>query len=338
MGINMFDMKQRNAHTVLWSLCARKSATIRDLAQMTGLSFATVGNILTHFVESGEVLPGGQVSDTGGRPSQVYAFNAEYAHVLALSARVRSGKHLIHACVGNLYGEVVWQVEQCFDAIRLASFECMVDACLRAYPTIRMLSFSLPGVERGGVILMNDYKELEGIPFASHFQENYQLPVLIENDVNAAVFGYGKNMDSASVVVGIYFAKSFGPGAGILIDGKILKGSGGYAGEVILLPLGIDWLSIGYENPQEAGPAISRLISVFCAIVNPDHVVLYGDFFTGALKEAIQQAVPAQAARELFPPITYRSDLDADMIAGLIAQAVSAYRSGVYGSSHMNLH
>lgn len=338
MGVNMFDMKQRNAHTVLWSLCARKSATIRDLAQRTGLSFATVGNILTHFVESGEVLPGGQVSDTGGRPSQAYAFNAEYAHVLALSVRVRSGKHLIHACVGNLYGEVVWQVEQCFDAIRLASFECMADACLRAYPTIRMLSFSLPGVERDGVILFNDYKELEGTTFADHFQKKYCLPVRIENDVNAAVFGYGKNVEPASILVGIYFPRYFNPGAGMLIDGKVLKGAGGCAGEVALLPLGIDWLSMDYENAQEVGPAITRLIGVVCGIVNPHRVVLYGDFFTDAVKKAIQEAIPAQAARDLFPPIAYQNDLNADIIAGLIAQAVSAYRSGVYGNNHTNLH
>ena len=58
MGINMFDMKQRNANMVLWDLCTRKASTIKDLAQTTGLSFATVGNILTDFVKSGEVKPG----------------------------------------------------------------------------------------------------------------------------------------------------------------------------------------------------------------------------------------------------------------------------------------
>lgn len=35
-----------------------------------------------------------------------------------------------------------------------------------------------------------------------------------------------------------------------MIDGKILKGASGYAGKVALLPLGIDWLSIDYNNPQ----------------------------------------------------------------------------------------
>jgi len=97
---------------------------------------------------------------------------------------------------------------------------------------------------------------------------------------------------------------------------------------VTLLPLGIDWLSIDYEKPQEAGPAISRLISVFCGIVNPGHVVLYGDFFTDAFQETLEREIPTQAIREIFPSVIYRRDLNSDITAGLIAQAVSAYQSG----------
>ncbi len=332
MGINMLDMKQSNAQTVLKNLCSCKTSTIKDMAQITGLSFATVGNTLNSFVESGEVILGEMHSATGGRPSRAYIFNAEYAHVLALSARVRNGKNIISACVGNLYGEAVWQTEQCFDTIQLSSFEIMIDLSLGVYPTISIVSFSLPGVEWNGVILTNDYTELEGISFRDYFQRKYQLPVIIENDVNAAVLGYGRNKQAVPIIVGIYFPKYFGPGAGILIDGKILKGSCGYAGEVTLLPIGIDWVSINYEKPQEAGPAIFRLISIFCGTINPDHVVLYGDFFTAALKVAIEQEISTQTVKSIFPSIIYQSDLDSDIITGLIAQAVSAYQSGLYGT------
>ena len=331
MGINMLDMKQSNAQTVLWSLYSCKTATIKDLAQLTGLSYATVGNILSALVESKEVLLGKSVSATGGRPSQAYAFNAEYAHVLALSVRVRSGEHIIRSCVGNLYGETIWQTEQCFERIGITCFEQMAESCLRAYPTIRVLAFSLPGVERNGVILVNDYTVLEGLSFTDHFQKKYGLAVLVENDVNAAVLGYGKTIAPISVLAGIYFPKYFNPGAGILIDGKILKGAGGYAGEVSLLPLGLDWLSMHYENAQQTGSAISRLISIVCSIVNPNHVILYGDFFTTAMKETIQQEIPTQAMRNIFPSIDYNGDLDADIISGLFALSVSTYQSGVRG-------
>ena len=329
MSINMFDMKKSNVQTVLWALCSCRTSTIKDLAQTTGLSFATVGNILNNFVESGEAMLGEQVSTTGGRPSQAYTFNAEYAHVLALSAQVRNGENIIHACIGNLYGEIVWQTERCFDSIQLVTFDELIDSSLQAYSTIRILSFSLPGVERDGVILANDYKELEGVSFSDHFQCRYQMPVIVENDVNIAVFGYGRNISSASVIVGIYFPKFYNPGAGIMIDGKILKGACGYAGEFACLPFGIDWLSIDYENPREAGPAITKVISTFSGIVNPSHIVLYGDFFTEDLKETIRQIIHTQDTRGIFPSITYKRNLNSDIMSGLIIQAISVYQSGL---------
>ena len=246
-----------------------------------------------------------------------------------MSVRVRGGRNVICACVGNLYGEIVWKTERCFAHIDLACLEQMVESCLHTYPTIRVLAFSLPGVERDGVIISNDYTELEGLSFIEHFQKKYGRSVVVENDVNAAVLGYGKTIAPTSVLAGIYFPRSFNPGAGILINGKVMKGAGGYAGEVSLLPLDIDWLTVDYENPQQTGSAISRLIGVFCGMVNPERVVLYGDFFTDALKEAVQQDISSQAIRNIFPSLDYTGDLDSDIITGLFALAVSAYQSGL---------
>lgn len=328
MAVNVLDIKQQNVHTVLWTLYSRKTATIRELSQLTGLSFATVGNILSDLVEKGEVVPGELVSATGGRPSQAYSFSAEHAHVLALSARVRDGKNGICACVANLYGEIVRQTEYSCENMELSSFENIIDACLCACPTIRVLAVSLPGVVHNGVALTNDYEQLVGVPFLEHFRSKYQMPVIVENDVNAAVYGYSDRAGQPCVLAGIYFPRYFAPGSGIMIDGKILKGAGGYAGEVALLPLGIDWVSVDYHNPKEIGPAILKLVSTVCAIVNPAHVVLYGDFFTDGLREAIRRAIPAFAEKEIFPSLSFSDALETDILSGLTAQAIAVYRNG----------
>lgn len=328
MGVNALNLKQSNVYTVLWTLASCNTSTTKALARKTDLSFATVGNILNALVETGEVLLGEQVSSAGGRPSQTYTFHAEYAHVLAVSARVQHGAHTIQACVGNLYGEVVWETRQSFDTIRLASLEAVVEACLRQYPTIRVMSFALPGVEHNGRILMNDYKELVGVPFQAHFQEKYDLPVIVENDVNAAVQGHCRDRETPSVTVGIYFPQTFPPGAGIMVNGSILKGARGYAGEVALLELGIDWLAVDYGNPAEIGSAITRLIGMLSGILNPDQVVLYGDFLSLPVQESIRQEIPALAVRDIFPSLTYTSDLNTDIIAGLMKLGVSAYQQG----------
>lgn len=326
MGINALDVKQSNVHTVLWTLCSCKSATIKDLAQRSGLSYATVGNILNDLAQTKEVLVSAPVTPTGGRPVKVYTFNAEYAHVLALTALKRNGKNIIHACVGNLYESTIWQTEQSFHSITLANLEGMVDSCLQLYPTIRVLSFSLPSAERNGMILNRAaFSELVGFPFADHFQSKYRLPVIVENDVNAAVYGYSRRIEPTSVLAGIYFPKSY-PGAGIMVDGKILKGADGYAGEVAQMPLEIDWPSMDYGNPQEIGPAVARMLCIICSVLNPNHLVIYGDFFTDPLQKTIFQIMQTQLMRDVLPFISYQSDLNADISSGLLARATSVYR------------
>ncbi|MGI6149498.1 MAG: ROK family protein [Firmicutes bacterium] len=326
MGVNMLDVKQVNAEVVLWELWALRTASVKELSQRTGLSFATVASILSGFVETGEVVLGGRLSGTGGRPSQAYVFNAEFAHILALSAQVRNGTHLIRSSVGTLYGETIATNEKSFDQIELISFETMVDAALQAHPKIKVAAFALPGVVRAGRVLVNDYPALEGIDFPGHFRERYGLLGVAGNDVNAALAGYAVNSEPAPVVAALYFPRQFNPGAAVMVDGKIVEGALGYAGEVSLLPIDVDWKRIDYYRPQEIGPALARLVAVFCAIVNPSRVVLYGDFFTEETRRAVTQNIPSSGVNRIFPELVYDRDLDRDIIAGLFSQAIAAYK------------
>lgn len=327
MGINMLDLKKSNAQTVLWKLRDLRAATIKELAQLTGLSFATVANILAGFVEEGQVLLGEMQSGTGGRPSQTYLFNAEFSHLLAVSVQVKDGKNVILACVGNLYEEIVWRTEQYLSEIELSSLEAVVELALESYPSISILAFSLPGVEHQGVILTIDYEDLEGVMFSQHFYDKHGLPVLVENDVNAALYGYSKMINSASVNVGIYFPRYFNPGAAILVDGKVLKGAHGFAGEVRHLPIDIDWPTLDYDDPEMVGAAIVKLIKVFGYIVNPDHLILYGDFFTESVRQVIELSLPKHATHDLIPSPVYTNDLESHIMTGLMAQAVEIYKS-----------
>jgi glucokinase len=72
----------------------------------------------------------------------------------------------------------------------------------------------------------------EMFPLEKELKERLRLPVIIENDANAAaygeyIFGAGrgkKNLVNITLGTGI--------GAGIIAEGKIYRGSGGFAGEI----------------------------------------------------------------------------------------------------------
>ena len=79
----------------------------------------------------------------------------------------------------------------------------------------------------------------EHIPLQGIFQEYYNLPVFIENDANAAalgeyVFGAGRGCKNM-----IYLTISTGIGSGIIINGQIMEGTSGTAGE--LGHMTVDW-------------------------------------------------------------------------------------------------
>lgn len=326
MGVTTLDVKQSNVAAVLSALYGLRSARVKDLAAKTGLSQATVGSIVAALVESGKALPGESAPSCGGRPARTYAFNAKFAYVLALSARARGKAQVISGRVADLYGAAVWQAEKSFDSIRTESFEGIVEAALRLYPAIRVLAVSLPGVEKDGVILFNDYKALEGLDFAAHFRDKYDLRTLLENDTNAALLGYGQGLGPDAIAAGLYFPRHFGPGAGLLIEGKVLKGARGYAGELARLPLGIDWPALDYGDPSAVGPAVAALMRVLCCVADPQRFVLYGDFFTAKVRKAIRQALdPA-----FCPALDFHRDLDADIMRGLLAQALGAYQQALW--------
>jgi glucokinase len=72
----------------------------------------------------------------------------------------------------------------------------------------------------------------EAVPFKHLLEQNRACPVFMENDANAAVLGevsYGSARGHRHVV---YITISTGIGGGLYLDGKVFRGSRGFAGEI----------------------------------------------------------------------------------------------------------
>lgn len=319
-------LKQDHVDAVRWALHAAHCASIRTLAGTTGLSFATVASIMAELVQTGEALPGEVLPSGGGRPAQSYRFDAAHAQILTISAQTRGNQNVIFAQVRDLYGETVYQTELVLDTFTPTDFETVIDRCRAACPAIWVLALALPGVVHGGRAVTNDYPALVGVDFKSQLEAKYRLPTLIENDVNAAIVCHAR---PEGIVAGVYFPRRFWPGGAICINGTVLHGAAGYAGEVGLLPLGIDWLKLNYASTSTAS-AVAATLCTFCGLINPDLLVLYGDFFTPAMQQATQVAARRCAAGELLPPLLYRDALREDIFTGLFAKGLQTYRNALH--------
>ena len=101
--------------------------------------------------------------------------------------------------------------------------------------TIKGVGVGIPGLiikEKGYVNKSPNFKELNGVNMKKLLEEKLSLKVLIENDVNAWAWGehaYGvakryKNFMTLTLGTGV--------GGGIVIDGNLIDGQDGTAGEV----------------------------------------------------------------------------------------------------------
>jgi hypothetical protein len=219
----------------------------------------------------------------------------------------------------NLFGVCVRRIEAFIDNIQVSSFCRYIDALLEDFPTVGAIGFGLPGVEENGLIQSNDYGDLVGDAFMEYYRHKYGVPVLFINDVNAAVKGcFARLSPKSTCLVGIYFPRTFPPGAGLVINGEIYTGAHHYAGEIGHLISGFDWTRVNYSDASVVCKAVAELLAMYCRIVAPSQFILYGDFFSEAHMLAIKANAQALLHQSFPVNVSFVSNFGSDVELGMI--------------------
>ena len=139
------------------------------------------------------------------------------------------------------------------------------DSSRTVLPRPQALGLSLPGIldPSGQVLLRSPSSGWSGVPFTSLFSEAFGLPAAAGNDANAcalaeSVMGGAKGMASF-----FWMTVSTGVGGACFVDGRVLRGFRGMAGEVghlVVRPGGSVCTcgNSGCLEAEAAGPAWTR--------------------------------------------------------------------------------
>ena len=118
-------------------------------------------------------------------------------------------------------------------AIDDKTIEASIAEILKIDPLIRAVGIGVPGIVHRGIVSRCDIRALQGVPLVERVQNRFGLATIVENDMNITAYGYyqkhAQELDSLAVVI---LPKGNGPGTGIIVDGKILRGHSGFPGEV----------------------------------------------------------------------------------------------------------
>lgn len=109
--------------------------------------------------------------------------------------------------------------------------------------TVRAITVGVPGTvdpATGRIRLAYNLPDLSGVILGNDLQRDWpEATVLVENDVNLAAVGEQWRGCAVDIPNFVAISVGTGIGAGVIIDGKILRGRTGAAGEIAYLPFGV---------------------------------------------------------------------------------------------------
>jgi len=145
------------------------------------------------------------------------------------------------------------------------SIDTIVDQCGLTMDAVEAIGIGSPGPldTRKGIVW--NAVNLPGwinIPLRDRIRERFQIHTILENDANAAAFGeYWRGAGRGSALM-LAYTLGTGVGGGIIIDGKLIRGSTDGAGElghITILPEG-DLCSCGNRGCLEAYASATSLV------------------------------------------------------------------------------
>ncbi|MBQ9757820.1 MAG: ROK family glucokinase [Clostridia bacterium] len=148
------------------------------------------------------------------------------------------------------------------DMIALAE-KIVADANL-SKSDIKAIGIGCPGAvdNQKGTIVFTENVPFSNFPIFDKFKKHFDAPVYLENDANAAAYGeYVVNGEGKNIFVAVTLGT--GIGGGIIIDGKIFKGSNGVGAEIGHTPLVLGGVrcSCGQKGCWEAYASVTALIN-----------------------------------------------------------------------------
>jgi len=231
----------RDIHQVsVLNLLRRHGATSRArLARELNLTRSTLTSLVNQLSGAGYVVETGRpvVWHATGRPGVAIELNPAGASFIGADI----GYGVLHAVVLNLAADVVAHARAEFAPSRspaavLADLGSLVDDLVRRngidLARTKGLGVAVPGTTVEGRIVLSPGLGWRDVPVAAPLAAATGLPVLVENNANAAALAELYLTDHADVPTLVYVHLGTGIGSGIIVNGEIFGGSFGAAGEI----------------------------------------------------------------------------------------------------------
>lgn len=224
---------------------------------------------------------------------------------------------------------ILYHVFQGRRKLKIEAFTDIIDTVKVHYPKrLDAIAIGFIGsIENGLISLPNT--AFDQMNMKEHLQERYQIPVVVMNNVNAAVLGWYSQQDRYKNIV--FHSQSRGllvGGQGIVLNGHLYEGKGSLAGEVRYFYRNIHSEQIhtydGQYHPiRDPGRLIELLAKIFSmdiGILAPEVICVRCDMTPDM--EEIRQEVLKYIPEKAMPEFVYIQNFEEYVFIGLYIEVI----------------
>lgn len=319
-------LKQANLSLIRRVIKNRGTVTRGEIAAETKISSTTVRALLSEMIQNGEIESIGYDESSGGRKAERYGLNPNRYYGAAFCIT----DNQIHGLLVNICGEIrKTDMLEASDGNYEQAITDYIDELI-VDRELRSIGIGVPGVVEGGSFLRKSRPgdELCRVELGDRLAARYKIPVIMENDLNATAIGFGRcyqsefpdeNPDHMNMAY-LYFEKGC-VSAGFIVNGKVIRGSSNFAGEISLVPMEDgrildEWIAESSGDTRYT-KLVVQIIGWICGILNPEYVALGGPDLQKECIGPIEEGLFALLPRNMCARILYAPDLWHDYHEGM---------------------
>lgn len=233
------DLRRDNRSALLSSLFIEQPRSRQELSGATGLSPASVSNVVRDLIAEGIVVEAGSIESDGGRPSALLRVNPDYGYVIGVDV----GETRVRVELFDLTLTERAKADYPLDPRQhgvgliveaiLTGLEAVLAGSGISPATVLGIGVGVPGIVRNGPdgLVHGQTYGWESVPLGRLLRAGTSLPLHIDNGAKTMAqaelwFGTGRGAQSAVVCL-----IGSGVGASIVANGEAVRGSSSSAGE-----------------------------------------------------------------------------------------------------------
>jgi predicted NBD/HSP70 family sugar kinase len=234
------DLRRENRAAVLWSLYLSQPRSRHELSAATGLSAASVTNVVRELIDEGIVIETGLAESDGGRPRALLGMNPEYGYVIGVDiGETRTRVELFDLTMAKR-AEAEYQLDQAAEHdvdVVVGQIVSGLDTVLAGggirSGAVLGVGVGVPGlIERGPEVLVHGQTYgWDAVPLGRLLRAHTDLPLRFDNGAKTMGqaelwFGAGRGARNAVMVL-----IGSGVGASLITGGATYQGATSSAAE-----------------------------------------------------------------------------------------------------------